>query len=279
MTLACPSNLYLDPAMKLGVIGCGKMGTALVRGAIEAGVVAAADVLGTDVIAAACESFSAQTGARTTTNLTELLAESEVLLLCTKPHDIFAALADFMMGEERLLVSIAAGITLADLEKHAPRSVRVARTMPNTPALVGKGAAAYCMGSRCVSGDEEVVRGLLGAVGLAVSVPERLMDAVTGLSGSGPAYVYLMIEALADGGVRAGLSRADSLRLAAQTVSGAAEMVLRTGEHPAVLKDMVTSPGGTTIAGLAVLEQRNVRSALIDAVTAASARSTELGKK
>jgi pyrroline-5-carboxylate reductase len=129
-----------------------------------------------------------------------------------------------------------------------------------------------------MEGDEAVVVSLLDAVGLAVRVPEKLMDAVTGLSGSGPAYVYLMIEALADGGVMAGLSRADAIRLAAQTVSGAAEMVLSTGEHPAKLKDMVTSPGGTTIAGLAVLEGRNVRSALIDAVAAATARSAELGK-
>jgi pyrroline-5-carboxylate reductase len=123
-----------------------------------------------------------------------------------------------------------------------------------------------------------VVVSLLDAVGLAVLVPEKLMDAVTGLSGSGPAYVYLMIEALADGGVMAGLSRADAVRLAAQTVSGAAEMVLRTGDHPAKLKDMVTSPGGTTIAGLSVLEGRNIRSALIDAVMAATARSSELGR-
>lgn len=267
--------------MKLGVIGCGKMGTALVLGAIEAGVVAAGDVLGTDVIAGARASFSEKTGAGTTADLAELLERCEVLLLCTKPQDIFSTLGELKIDEDngRLLVSIAAGVTLTDLERHTSKAVRVVRTMPNTPALVGKGAAAYCLGARTVEGDEEVVKELLGAVGLAVSVPEKLMDAVTGLSGSGPAYVYLMIEAMADGGVRAGLPRADALRLAAQTVSGAAEMVLRTGEHPAVLKDMVTSPGGTTIAGLAVLEQRNVRSALIEAVTAASARAVELGKR
>jgi len=150
--------------------------------------------------------------------------------------------------------------------------------MPNTPALVGKGAAAYSLGGRCNSGDEETVRSLLAAVGLAVSLPEKLMDAVTGLSGSGPAYVYLIIEAMADGGVRAGLPRAEALQLAAQTVSGAAEMVLQTGSHPAMLKDMVTSPGGTTIAGLAVLEEKNVRSAMIAAIAAATARATEMGK-
>jgi pyrroline-5-carboxylate reductase len=156
--------------------------------------------------------------------------------------------------------------------------MRVIRAMPNTPALVGMGAAAYCLGSTATRDDAATAARLLGAVGLAVEVPERLMDAVTGLSGSGPAYVYLVIEALADGGVRSGLPRADALKLAAQTVLGAASMVMETGEHPAVLKDMVTSPGGTTIAGLAELERHGLRAALIDAVTAATRRAAELGK-
>ncbi len=266
--------------MKLGVIGCGKMGTALVQGALDAGVVAAVDVMGTDVIPAAREAFTKATGAATTSDIGELLEFSDVLLLCTKPQDAFAALVDCKgkTAAGKLMVSIAAGVTLANLEQETPESVRVVRTMPNTPALVGKGAAAYTLGSRCVAGDREAVEALLGAVGLSVEVPEKLMDAVTGLSGSGPAYVYLMIEALADGGVSAGLPRADALMLAAQTVSGAAEMVIRTGSHPAVLKDMVTSPGGTTIAGLAVLEKCKVRSAFIGAVGAAAARSAELGK-
>ena len=164
------------------------------------------------------------------------------------------------------------------LEAAAAQNLRIIRAMPNTPALVGKGAAGYCPGTRATRDDAQTARLLLGAVGLAVEVPERLMDAVTGLSGSGPAYVYLVIEALADGGVRAGLPRADAIRLAAQTVLGAAAMVLETGEHPAVLKDMVTSPGGTTIAGLAELERHGLRSALIEAVSAATRRAIELGK-
>lgn len=266
--------------MKLGVIGCGKMGTALVQGAIASGLVKADEVLGTDVIAAARENFTALTGATSTCEMGEVLEGSDVILLCTKPQDIFTALSDFGSGSvsRKLLISIAAGVTIADLEQRTPERMRVVRTMPNTPALVGKGAAAYCLGGRCLDGDEAMVRSLLESVGLAVCVPEKLMDAVTGLSGSGPAYVYLIIEAMADGGVMSGLPRADAIKLAAQTVSGAAEMVLQTGEHPAKLKDMVTSPGGTTIAGLSVLESKNVRSALIGAVAAASARSTELGK-
>jgi len=267
--------------MKLGVIGCGKMGTALVQGAIASGLVKAENVIGTDVVDDAMHAFENATGARCTSHVNDLLASSDVLLLCTKPQDIFSALQQLRAidGANKLLISIAAGVTLSELEANTQESIRVIRTMPNTPALVGKGAAAYCLGARCHSDDESMVKALLGSVGLAVSVPEKLMDAVTGLSGSGPAYVYLMIEALADGGVKAGLARADALKLAAQTVSGAAEMVIRTGEHPAVLKDMVTSPGGTTIAGLAVLEAKAVRSALIDAVSAAAARSKELGKQ
>ena len=197
------------------------------------------------------------------------------------PLDVAAALADaaeMAAGAPRLVISIAAGVTLAALEAAVAENFRIIRAMPNTPALVGHGAAGYCLGSRATPADAATAQALLGAVGLAVQVPERLMDAVTGLSGSGPAYIYLIIEALADGGVRAGIPRADAARLAAQTVLGSAAMVLETGEHPAVLKDMVTSPGGTTLAGLAVLERHGVRSALIEAVTAAAGRAAELGK-
>lgn len=266
--------------MKLGVIGCGKMGTALVGGAIKSGAVAAADVTGVDVYQSAREHFAKSTSASTGLEISEL-SGCDVILLCTKPHDVRAALkaaAVATAGKPLLVISIAAGVTIAALEEAAGGEIRIIRTMPNTPALIGKGAAAFCLGTRATQEDAETARLLLGSVGLAIEVPERLIDAVTGLSGSGPAYVYLVIDALADGGVCAGLPRADAVRLAAQTVFGAAAMVLETGEHPAVLKDMVTSPGGTTIAGLAELERRAVRSALIDAVGAATRRATELGK-
>ena len=266
--------------MKLGVIGCGKMGTALVEGAIHSGAVAASDVVGVDPVQGARDHFAQSTGAATATEISAL-GGVDVILLCTKPHDVASALREASAaskGKPLLVISIAAGITLESLEAASEANLRIIRTMPNTPALVGKGAAGFCLGSRATREDAELARRLLGAVGLAVEVPERLIDSVTGLSGSGPAYVYLVIEALADGGVRMGLPRADALRLAAQTVLGAAAMVLETGEHPAVLKDMVTSPGGTTIAGLAELERQGVRFALIDAVTAATRRATELGK-
>lgn len=263
--------------MKLGVIGCGKMGTALVQGAIRAGVVAAGDVTGCDPYEKSRQDFASATGAAVGAD-TAGLAASEVILLCTKPADVAAALAEATSDQPRLVISIAAGVTLAALEAAAPQNFRIVRAMPNTPALVGHGAAAYCLGSRATPEDAATAQALLGAVGLAVQVPEKLMDAVTGLSGSGPAYIYVIIDALADGGVKAGIPRADAVRLAAQTVLGAAAMVLETGEHPAVLKDMVTSPGGTTIAGLAALERHGLRSALIEAVGAATARAAELGK-
>lgn len=267
--------------MKLGVIGCGKMGTALVQGAIRAGVVKSADVVGCDPYAGSRDAFAQATGAKVTTDIAEVAAASDVLLLCTKPQDALGALADAAKsaaGSGKLVISIAAGLTLSALEAAVPENFRIIRTMPNTPALVGKGAAGYCLGSRANAEDGQSAQSLLSAVGLAIQVPEKLMDAVTGLSGSGPAYIYVVIDALADGGVRAGIPRADAVRLAAQTVFGAAAMVLETGEHPAVLKDMVTSPGGTTIAGLAELERLGLRSALIEAVGTATRRATELGK-
>ena len=257
------------------------MGTALIQGAIRAGVVAAGDVVGCDPYEKSREAFALATGAKVTATVAEVAAACEVILLCTKPLDVAGALADaakMAAGGSRLVISIAAGVTLAALEAAAAENFRVIRAMPNTPALVGQGAAGYCLGTRASAADGAVAQSLLGAVGLAVEVPERLMDAVTGLSGSGPAYIYLVIEAMADGGVRAGIPRADAIRLAAQTVLGSAAMVLETGEHPAVLKDMVTSPGGTTIAGLAALERHGLRSALIEAVTAAAQCATELGK-
>ena len=257
------------------------MGTALIQGAIRAGVVSGGDVIGCDPFEKSRETFAKATGANVTASPSEIAAGCEVILLCTKPHDVSAALSEvakIAAGKPRLVISIAAGVTLSALEAAASENFRIIRAMPNTPALVGCGAAGYCLGSRATAEDAATAQTLLGSVGLAIQVPERLMDAVTGLSGSGPAYVYVIIDALADGGVRAGIPRADAVRLAAQTVLGAAQMVLETGEHPAVLKDMVTSPGGTTIAGLAVLEKHGLRSALIEAVGAAVLRANELGK-
>jgi pyrroline-5-carboxylate reductase len=265
--------------MKTGVIGCGKMATALVGGAIQAGTLEAAKVLGFDPSKDAGDAFVRATGATRATSLAEL-ASCDLLLLCTKPHQVCSALTELGQAQPdpALLISVAAGVSLADLEKTSPPSFRVIRCMPNTPALVGEGASAFAVGSQAGPDDAEIARQLLGSVGIVHEVTENLLDAVTGLSGSGPAYVFLMIEALADGAVRCGLPRAQALEMAAQTLRGAASMVLQTGDHPAVLKDRVASPGGTTIAGLAALEAGGLRAALIDAVAAAAHRSKELGK-
>ncbi len=205
----------------------------------------------------------------------ELVAGVEMVLVCVKPGDVLGAMAGLDLSG-RLVVSVVAGLTLAELQRLAGPGARVVRVMPNTPALVGKGAAAYAAGENLVPADFENVEKLFRSVGEVVRVKEGLMDVVTGLSGSGPAYGYMVIEALADGGVLMGLPREMALRLAAQTVAGAAEMVLRTGEHPGVLRDRVASPGGTTIAGMEALEKGALRSALIAAVRAASERSKEL---
>lgn len=264
--------------MDFGIIGCGKMATALVAGAIRAGAIAAGRVTGYDPSPEAAKAFTAETGAQTASDLAGI-ATAGTFLLCTKPHHAAEALGalDKAGASGALLISVAAGVSLASLRGAAPSGFRVIRCMPNTPALVGEGASAFALDAAATPDDAATARKLLGAVGLVHEVPEKLLDAVTGLSGSGPAFVFLMIEALADGGVRCGLPRGQALELAAQTLRGAATMVLQTGLHPAELKDRVASPGGTTIAGLAALESGGLRHALIEAVTAAARRATELG--
>ena len=201
-----------------------------------------------------------------------------MIVLAVKPQNVPAVLADLRgrIGGEKLLISIVAGVRLAVLADGLGDG-RLARVMPNMPCLVGASASAYSLGPSATAADGELVAKLLGAVGRAFAVEERLLDAVTGLSGSGPAFVFVMIEALADGGVRMGLPRTVATALAAQTCQGAAAMVLATGEHPAALKDRVASPGGTTIAGLQALEAGGLRAALMAAVEAATRRAVELG--
>ncbi len=265
--------------MKLGIIGCGKMGSALLEGAVGAGAVDPSDVSLHDAFAECSESLAAKVGARAVASNGEVIESSDAVLLCTKPQDMLdmIRLLPTLPGA-KLFVSIAAGLKIADLEEALGENHRVIRVMPNTPALVGRGASAFARGNAATDADAGFVSEILAAVGEVVEVHERLLDAVTGLSGSGPAYIYTVIEALADGGVLMGLPKDKSLTLAAQTVAGAAEMVLRTGRHPAELRDQVTSPGGTTIAGLSTIEDGALRATLIGAVRAAAERSVELGK-
>jgi len=263
--------------MILGFLGSGKMASALVNGIIRSGAAKPSEVLVSDVHAATADKLSKATGANIAATNSALAHGADAIVLCVKPNDALDALGEVGPAlHGKLIVSIVAGLDAKSLESAAGNGARVIRVMPNTPALVGQGAAAYALGSSATEQDAEIVEKILRGVGLAVRVKESLLDAVTGLSGSGPAYVFTVIEALADGGVLMGLPRDLALKLAAQTVAGAALMVRETGEHPAVLRDQVTSPGGTTIAGLEELESGGLRSALISAVRAATERSRQL---
>ncbi|QDU40298.1 Pyrroline-5-carboxylate reductase [Maioricimonas rarisocia] len=269
----------MSDSLTIGFLGAGRMATALARGFVAAGLVTADQLSASDVIEDARRRFAEETGGTTCETNREVVERSGVVVVAVKPQYVGTVLAEVQdaLGPEHLVISIAAGVTLESLANNAGGERRLVRVMPNTPALVQAGAAGFALGGAATAEDGELVARLLGSVGVAYQVPESLLDAVTGLSGSGPAYVFQIIEGLADGGVRAGLPRDVAQALAAQTLLGAARMVLETGEHPAVLKDAVASPGGTTIAGLHALERHGVRGALIDAVMDATCRARELG--
>lgn len=270
----------MSDVLKIGFLGAGNMATALAKGLISQNIVKPESLIAGDLHGPARESFARQTGGRTVENNSDVLANATVLFLAVKPYQVIEVLSGVSADwtNDHILVSIAAGVSLAKLESELPDDARVVRVMPNTPALVGAGASGFSMGENCSPEDTNLVSRMLSAVGLAFEVKEPLIDAVTGLSGSGPAYVYQFIEAMSDGGVASGLPRDTATRLAAQTVLGAAKMVLETGQHPGVLKDMVTSPGGTTIEGVHALEDGGLRSAVMNAVRAATEKSKELGQ-
>ncbi|MGB8368693.1 MAG: pyrroline-5-carboxylate reductase [Limisphaerales bacterium] len=265
--------------LTIGFLGAGKMATALARGFIRAEIVFPKEILASDLSEAARVAFTKETGAKTTASSADVLQFASALILAVKPDQVAGVLAEQRgnFTNEHLLISIAAGVTLAKMEAAVPAGTRVIRVMPNTPALVGEAAAAFAPGKSATAADGELAKKLLSAVGIAFPVKESLLDAVTGLSGSGPAYVYQFIEALSDGGVAAGLPRDMATKLAAQTVLGAAKMVLETGQHPGALKDQVTSPGGTTIEGLHELEKGKLRGVVMSAVRAATEKSKKLG--
>jgi len=256
------------------------MATALARGFTAAGLVSARRIIASDPSNGARADFARETGARTTTANADVARRARVLFVAVKPDQVVPVLGGLhgSLTRNHLIISIAAGVSLAKLEAALPPGARVIRVMPNTPALVGASATAFAPGSAAGKADVELALKLFSTVGIAFQIKESLLDAVTGLSGSGPAYAFLMIEALSDGGVAAGLPRDIATKLAAQTLLGAGKMVLATGRHPGELKDMVTSPGGTTVEGLHMLERARVRAALITAVRAAAAKSKKLGK-
>jgi len=266
--------------LKIGFLGAGKMATALAKGFVRAEIVFPKEMIASDLVAAARKNFANETGAKIAAQNSDVLKFAGVLILATKPDQVAGVLSEICgnFTKNHLLISIAAGVTIAKLENLLPAVARVIRVMPNTPALVGEAASAFALGKSATTADAELAKKLLSAVGIVFQVKENLLDAVTGLSGSGPAYVYQFIEALSDGGVAAGLPRDIATKLAAQTVLGAAKMVLETGQHPGALKDQVTSPGGTTIEGLHALEKGKLRATVMSAVRAATEKSNKLGQ-
>jgi pyrroline-5-carboxylate reductase len=265
----------------LGFIGAGNMAGALIKGLLHSGTIAAGHIVASDVEQERLDELVKTHGVRTTRDNHALVRDCDIVVLAVKPQAIDKVLAQIAsdVTQKHLIVSIAAGVPGMAIEGKLPPKTRLVRSMPNTAAIVLAAATAIAPGTHATEEDVETARKIFDAVGRVVVLDESLLDAVTGLSGSGPAYVMLIIEALADGGVKVGLHRNTALMLAAQTVFGSAKLLLETGEHPGRLKDQVTSPGGTAIAGLHTLEAGGLRRTLIDAVEVATKRSVELGEQ
>ena len=266
---------------KIAFIGSGNMAEALIKGLLASGASPAHEIVGTDTRKERLAELEKRYGIRTSTDNAATAAWAELIVLAVKPQGMSKALDQIasVIDPKKLVLSVAAGVPIAALERKLGRGARIVRAMPNTPALVGAGATAIAGGEHATDEDLAAAKALFDAVGTTVIVEENLLDAVTGLSGSGPAYIFLVIEALSDAGVKVGLPRYTAQALAAQTVLGSARLLIETGQHPGVLKDQVTSPGGTAIAGLLTLEAGGLRTTLINAVEAATARSKELGEK
>ncbi|MEZ4374490.1 MAG: pyrroline-5-carboxylate reductase [Polyangiaceae bacterium] len=265
---------------KIGFLGAGNMSSALIRGILASGLVQPTQVRASDISDERLERLRKQHGIETTKSNLDLVHWATILVFSVKPQVIDRVVKETAdaFGAGTMAVSIAAGVPIEAFERRLPAGTRVVRAMPNTAAIALAGATAIAPGTHATDHDMGLAKQLFDAVGRTVVLDESLIDAVTGLSGSGPAYIMLIIEALADGGVKVGLHRETALLLAAQTVFGSAKLQLDTGEHPGRLKDMVTSPGGTAIAGLHTLESGGLRRTLIDAVDAATRRAQELGE-
>jgi pyrroline-5-carboxylate reductase len=264
---------------KLVFLGGGQMAEAIIRGVVAAGLTTPDRITASEIVPARRQYLSDKVGIRAEASNLTALEHGEVIILALKPQDMQTVLKEIggSVREDQLVVSIAAGVPLAKLEPPFEAAVPVIRVMPNTPCLVGQGMAAIARGKHATEAHAEIVLRIFNATGKAISLAEKDLDAVTALSGSGPGYVAVVIEALADAGVRVGLTRDVATTLAIQTVLGTAQMLSETGQHPARLKDIVSSPGGTTIAGIHALERAGIRAAFMDAIVAATDRSRELG--
>lgn len=266
--------------MSIGFIGAGKMAQAMIKGFISTGVIKAQNLLASDPNPVMLDIVKKDYNVNVTKSNMLVVEKSDLIVIAVKPDSVSTILQEtaHLVSKQKLIVSIAAGITIADIEQQLPVGSRVIRVMPNTPALVLEAASVLAEGHSVLPDDKHTVRELLLSIGMAEHSSEKWLDAVTGLSGSGPAYMFTAIDALADGGVKMGLPRDLAIKLAAQTMLGAAKMVLENGKHPMQLKDEVCSPGGTTIAAMHVLEKGGFRANLIGAVEAATLRSRELGQ-
>jgi len=263
---------------ELGLIGVGNMGTALLKGVLSSNTIEKEKTVIYDVREEVIKNRIQEFNVKAVGSNTELVQQVKFIIIAVKPQNIDSVLEEIgpKLSEDQILISIAAGVTLDYIKKFIGKNIGLVRVMPNTPALVGEGASAIAHNKNVTENDLKYVKKVLNSVGKVVELEEKHIDAVTGLSGSGPAYVFVMIEALADGGVKMGLPRNIALKLAAQTVLGSAKMVIETGMHPGELKDMVASPGGTTITALHEIEKGKLRATLISAVEAATLKSKSL---
>ncbi|MBP2630885.1 MAG: proC [Firmicutes bacterium] len=266
--------------IKIGFIGGGAIAEAITSGILEAKLITSNNIFIAEHKAVRCEYLQKQYKVNVSVDASEIVDKVDILFLAIKPQVACSTIESIysITKDSTLIVSVVAGLTIQSLESYF-KNQPVIRVMPNTPVAVGEGMSAIVLGTRATTENGNLIEKIFNAIGKAVIVKETLMDAVTGLSGSGPGYGFLIIDALADAGVKVGLARQTAIMLAAQTLLGAAKMVLETGKHPAQLRDMVTSPGGTTIAGIHVLEKNAVRATLIDAVEAATIKSKAMGTK
>jgi pyrroline-5-carboxylate reductase len=266
--------------LTVGFIGGGNMGEALIKGLLGASLVPASAIHATDVRLERLKELDRQYGIQVSSSNADLVRHSDIVILAVKPQIMDSVLKEIApaVTRKKLLISVAAGVSTAKIRTVLHKDARLIRVMPNTPALVLEGVTAIAKADNLEPNDLDTAGEIFSAVGRVVVLDEVLMDAVTGLSGSGPAYVAVVIESLADGGVRMGLDRITAMTLATQTVLGAAKLLLETGLHPGALKDMVSSPGGTSIAGIAALEEGGIRTTFIKAVERATERSRELGQ-
>lgn len=264
--------------MKLGFIGTGNMAGAIMGGIIKEGIISPDEIIGSDVFEAGREKVKTMYGIHVTADNIEVAEKADTLFLSVKPQFYASVISEIKdsVRENQLIITIAPGKTLAWLEEQFGKKLKIVRTMPNTPAMVGEGMTAVCPNDSVTKEELDYALQILGAFGKTEVVPEHLIDAVVSTSGSSPAYVFMMIEAMADAAVADGMPRAQAYKFAAQAVYGSAKMVLETGKHPGELKDMVCSPGGTTIEAVRVLEEKGFRSALIEAMKACAEVSRNL---